>query len=185
MKLSEAILLGSTVLTPEAGGLHFAKNQSGCALGMAAIARGGSFRPATHLPPQKDRRTMGTEGLWGDWVLQIVARPCTCWRFRVPREMRIKDTIAHIFDYHVMTKKNWTIDRLAAWVQTVEPKNDPLGTIEPDLVRMSNLQAMRQCQTVNESREEEDRQAVDEWQERVSAFTAKHNSGRRNKRSIL
>jgi hypothetical protein len=58
MKLSEAILLGSTVLTPEAGGLHFAKNQSGCALGMAAIARGCSFRPATHLPPQKDG------GLW-------------------------------------------------------------------------------------------------------------------------
>jgi len=185
MKLSDAILLGSTILTPEAGGLHFAKNQSGCALGMAAIARGCTFRPATYLPPQKDRRTMGAEGLWGDWVLQIVARPCTCWRFRVPREMRIKDVIAHTFDYHVMAKKNWTMDRLAAWVQTVEPKKDPSGTIEPDLVRMSELQAMLHCQTVNEVSGEEDQQAVDEWLACVSAFTAKHSAGQRKKRSIL
>jgi hypothetical protein len=35
MKLSEAILLGSTVLTAKAGGQHFSGGQAGCALGMA------------------------------------------------------------------------------------------------------------------------------------------------------
>src|ERR1700676_2851015 len=37
MKLSEAILLGSTMLTAKAGGQHFSENQAGCALDMAAV----------------------------------------------------------------------------------------------------------------------------------------------------
>ena len=49
MKLSEAILLGSTVLTPRAGGQHFAETQSGCALGMAAIANGCTFHTVKQL----------------------------------------------------------------------------------------------------------------------------------------
>jgi hypothetical protein len=57
MTLSEAILLGSTVLTPEAGGQHFAQNQSGCALGMAAVARGCSFGPPRQRFDEQDRRT--------------------------------------------------------------------------------------------------------------------------------
>lgn len=45
MKLSEAILLGSTVLTPKAGTQFISTQeaQSGCALGMAAVARGCTF----------------------------------------------------------------------------------------------------------------------------------------------
>jgi hypothetical protein len=38
MKLSEAILLGSTMLAAKAGGQYFSETKSGCALGMAAIA---------------------------------------------------------------------------------------------------------------------------------------------------
>jgi hypothetical protein len=85
-------------------------------------------------------------------VLHIVMRPCSCWRFRVPREMRIKDIIAHIFDYHVMKKRDWTLDQLAEWVQTVEPKNyDPPTIIDPKLLeRISQLLAARKGQTVNE-----------------------------------
>ena len=113
MKLSEAILLGSTLLAPKAGKQHFSESESGCALGMAAVASGFTFRTTTQPFKERDRRTLGTEGVWGMWVLHLVERPCNCWRFRVPREMRVKDTIAHLFDRHVMGKRigrstNWS-----------------------------------------------------------------------------
>jgi hypothetical protein len=49
-------------------------------------------------------------------------RPCTCWDFQFPREMRIKDVIAHLFDYHVVERKTWTLDQLVAWVEMWEPQ---------------------------------------------------------------
>jgi hypothetical protein len=122
MRLSEAILLGSTVVSPQAGGQFFSQTQAGCALGMAAIARGCTFGPAIKHFDEKNRRTLGTEKVWGNWVLLEIERPCNCWRFRAPRKMRIKDIIAHLFDYHIVEKKNWTLENLAAWVETVEPK---------------------------------------------------------------
>jgi hypothetical protein len=173
MKLSEAILLGSTVVTPKAGRQYFPENQAGCALGMAAIARRCSFRRVIWPFPWKDRRTRGTEGVWGDWVLHVVMRPCPCWRLRVPREMRIKDIIAHIFDYHVMKKRNWTLDQLAKWVQTVEPKNyDTARTIDPKhLERISQLLTARKCQTANESQREEFKL---DYQGKTNLITARH-----------
>jgi hypothetical protein len=185
MKLSEAILLGSTVITPKAGRQHFATTQSGCALGMAAVARGCTFGPPGEPFHEADRRTLGTEDVWGSWVLQIVMRPCECWRFQMPREMRIKDVITHIFDHHVMTKRNWTLDRLAAWVQTVEPGHyHPPGSINPELLeKASELLAARRAQVRRDSTVEENQQAADEWQSRVSAFAAKHNSARKRSRT--
>ena len=40
MRLSEAILLGSTVVTPKPGRLHFSRENAGCAPGTAVFARG-------------------------------------------------------------------------------------------------------------------------------------------------
>ena len=170
MRLSEAILLGSTVVAPKAGGQYFSESKSGCALGMAAIARGceyGPNRQAVPLPEQ-DQRAVGTEGVWGNWVMREVVRPCDCWRFRVPHEMRIKDVIAHLFDYHVMAKKNWTLERLAAWVETVEPKQaapakDP--SVERVRARVSQI--------------EDRRREAQEWQAVRQAFEAKHAAKRR------
>ncbi len=122
MKLSEAILLGSTVLAPRAGGQHFSETQQGCALGMAAVARGCTFRTVIRPVDDRERRTLGVEGVWGAWVLEQVERPCDCWRIWIRRRMRIKDIIAHLFDYHIMNKRNWTLEQLVAWVETVEPK---------------------------------------------------------------
>ena len=173
MKLSEAILLGSTVLTPRAGGQHFAETQSGCALGMAAIANGCSFHTVKQFD-ERDRRTLGTEGVWGNWVLQKVARPCDCWRFWIAREMRIKDIITHLFDWHVMVKKNWTLDRLVAWVETVEPKSFDLSQVfSPEI-----LERRSQMQIVGGSRSEEDREDATDWQRRVSAFELRNTSRR-------
>jgi len=122
MKLSEAILLGSTVMAPRAGGQHFSETQEGCALGMAAVARGCTFRTVRGPVDDRERRTLGVEGVWGNWVLEQVERPCDCWRIWIRRKMRIKDVNAHLFDYHVMDKRNWTLEQLAAWVETVEPQ---------------------------------------------------------------
>jgi hypothetical protein len=139
MKLSEAILLGSTVLAPRAGGQHFSETQEGCALGMAAIARGCSFHQVATPFAEKDRRTLGAEGVWGPWMLKEVPRPCDCWRIWIRRKMRIKEVIAHLFDYHVMVKKNWTLERLVAWVETVEPREvQPAMRPRPHIVPPSN-----------------------------------------------
>jgi hypothetical protein len=142
MRLSEAILLGSTVVTPKAGALTFSGETAGCALGMAVIASGGTFQPAKHRFPVNERRTLNVENIWGTWLLRLVARPCDCRvpltlnRLRLkeitaylrhprsaalPREMRIKDVVAHLFDYHVMGERDWTLDRLATWLQPLEP----------------------------------------------------------------
>ena len=142
MRLSEAILLGSTVVTPKAGALSFSGENAGCALGMAVIASGGTFHRAKRQFPVTERRTLNVEDIWGTWLLRLVARPCACRvpltlnRLRLkeitaylrhpraaalPPEMRIKDIVAHLFDYHVMEERDWTLDRLSTWLQPLEP----------------------------------------------------------------
>jgi hypothetical protein len=142
MRLSEAILLGSTVVTPKAGALRFSGENAGCALGMAVIASGGTFHRAKRQFPVTERRTLNVEEIWGTWLLRLVARPCACRvpftlnRLRLkeitaylrhprsaalPPEMRIKDIVAHLFDYHVMEERDWTLDRLSTWLQPLEP----------------------------------------------------------------
>ena len=64
MKLSEAILLGSTVVTPKAGALRFSGQNAGCALGMAAIASGCTFSPPEREIPVKDLRSLNVEDIW-------------------------------------------------------------------------------------------------------------------------
>ncbi len=46
--------------------------------------------------------------------------------------MRIKDVIADLFDFHVMKKKNWTLEQLVSWVQAWEPeeiKPEPFANV--------------------------------------------------------
>src|SRR5271167_2096176 len=99
--------------------------------------------------------------------------------------MRISDASTHIFHYHVMTTRNWTLDSLAARVRTVEPgPYNPPGSSDPELhEEVSQLLAARKAQVSRDSTIEENQQASDEWQSRVSAFTAKHNSGRKRSRA--
>jgi hypothetical protein len=103
--------------------------------------------------------------------MRIVMRPCDCWRFRVPREMRIKDIIAHLFDYHVMVKKNWTIDRLAVWVKTVEPEEVPLPEMPRPVARLSIVDQYEQR-----------RQEEQEWTAVRQSFEAKHEANHPGRR---
>ncbi len=180
MKLSEAILLGSTVLAPRAGGQLFAERKAGCALGMAAVAKGCTFRSVTQYDA-KDRRTLGTEDVWGNWVLTPVARPCQCWRFLLPREMRIKDIIAHLFDHHVMRRKNWTLEQLVEWVKTVE-RDDAIPPAIAKTVRPG--EQICHWRSVIEQPDELSRQEVAEWEAVRKAFAANRHADRRHSRCL-
>ena len=179
MKLSEAILLGSTVLAPKAGQQHYSELNAGCALGMAAVANGCTFRPATGPYEEKDRRTLGAETVWGNWVLTTVNRPCSCWRLRVPRMMRIKDIIAHLFDYHIMTRKNWTMEQLVAWVETVEPKE----SVSPDNADENRVsRTLHNWQTLPQPGAQPSQEELDDWQEVRRTFASKSYDERRRAR---
>ena len=159
MKLSEAIRQGSTMIRPKAGAQYFQVEKAGCALGMAAVARGCTFGPAKHPVPPSERRTLNAEMVWGDWILEVMERPCTCWRCTVPRRMRVKDIVAHLFDHHVEGRRDWNLAQLMAWVETVEPAEivqpsrstaeiRPFGSLPPEEIdavmqEIKNWQAVR------------------------------------------
>jgi hypothetical protein len=176
MKLGEAIVLGSTIVGAKPGGQYFSETKSGCALGMAAIANGCSFQRVRRPINENERRTLGAERVWGEWVLQVVTRPCECWVLRVPRKMKIKDIIAHLFDFHVMKRKNWTVERLAAWVETWEPKEISAKPIANALARgKSILPGPRIDQW----------QAEQEWEQVRQAFDARHRARRTSPKDYL
>jgi len=174
MKLSEAILLGSTVMAPRGGAQHFSETQEGCALGMAAVARGCTFRTVPGPIDAGERRTLGVEGVWGTWVLEEVDRPCNCWRIWMRRRMRIKDVIAHLFDYHVMDKKNWTLEQLATWVKTVEP--EPVQFVKGRQFSPQTRELL--TREIGRMKQEEN-----EWQAVRQAFEAQH-AARRKRRMV-
>jgi len=177
MKLSEAILLGSSMLAPRAGKQHFAETQEGCALGMAAVARGCTFQTWTKPFDERDRRTLGAEGVWGEWVLAQVDRPCGCWRIWMRRKMRVKDIIAHLFDYHIMEEKNWTLEQLVTWVRTVEPAEIKFD-LGPSVVIRSREERWLEFERLSQQAKEWQQEA-DEWQAVRAAFEARHAARRK------
>ena len=115
MKLSEAILLGSTVVKPKAGTQFDSDEHSGCAIGMAGTAIGAGFRETPG-----GCREGGLHTIMGwEWTAKQQRLPCWCLPLR---KRSMAWTITHIFDHHIMGKKNWTLERLVAWVASVEPE---------------------------------------------------------------
>jgi SRSO17 transposase len=119
MKISEAMLLGSTMIQPVAGVHLDTFNSAGCAMGMVNIAAPSLWKELGH-------RCRITQ----------VKTPCDCTvgfisrmqRGPVYRANNLMMTIVHLFNDHVMTKKDWTLDRLIEWVASVEPA-DPGETV--------------------------------------------------------
>lgn len=112
MKLSEAIILGSTVARPLGGGLAADPSRQTCAFMMAAAAQS---KPAC---------------LWAEapmawpWLTgQLTHVPCGCrgWDRYLPANYMT--AIVHVFACHVATKE-WTLEQLAAWVAAVEPQDE-------------------------------------------------------------
>jgi hypothetical protein len=177
MKLSDAILLGSTLLAPQAGRQYSAENQSGCALGMAALARGCTFHTVHAVPPQ-ERRTLGVEGVWGTWTLALIRRPCKCFFLLVPRKLRVKEIIAHLFDYHVVRKKDWTLEQLVDWVRTVEPVEPAKPRPEPARLEI----VWRRPRHSNVWRETAEQLDVNDFDDVVRILVAKHGNRPRPER---
>jgi len=175
MRLSEAILLGSTVVHPRAGSMHFSESNEGCALGMAAIAVGCTFGKPLRQISVKDLRTVNIESIFGPWLLRVVMRPCDC-QTELPREMRIKEVVAHLFDVHVMARGNWTLGQLVEWVQRWEPRESAphaMGVTEVLGNTLSTSQAAEPCTE------------EPEWQSTREAFEARHKAKRRGGPSAI
>jgi hypothetical protein len=44
-----------------------------------------------------------------------------CWMCHRASMTALRSVIVHLFNYHVVTAKDWTIERLADWVRSIEP----------------------------------------------------------------
>ncbi len=109
MRYSTALGLGSVILKWVAGTTNDGHG-GGCALGM--IYKGGKTATelgqlSAQLPCDCDlsRPIMGS-GCGPAWYHGI----CT-----------LDHAIIHLFNYHVMTKKDWSMEKLIDWVRSVEP----------------------------------------------------------------
>jgi hypothetical protein len=110
MKLSEAILLGSTVARPLAGGLAADPGRQTCAFMMAAAALSKPECLWAEAPQE-----------WPWLSHQLTHVPCGCraWDRYLPANYMT--AIIHIFACHVATKE-WTLEQLATWIGSVEPQ---------------------------------------------------------------
>ena len=112
MRASTAINLGRSMIRWVAGTRNDGHG-SGCALGMAEKAVGHTWD-------------------WSWSTSATMSFPCTCnlraaimgsgceWSFHTA-PCSAMNIIVHLFNYHVMTKKDWTMDQLIDWVRSVEP----------------------------------------------------------------
>jgi hypothetical protein len=127
MRLSTAIALGRTILRPAFG--SFSNGEEGCALGMAAEA-------ANIETPDGQYIGKSFSGLW-PWMLRDTFDcPCDCPRLD-GRKAPPTETIIHLFDFHVMTLRDWTLDQLIDWVRLVEPQEAEAPPSVPDAVAQS------------------------------------------------
>lgn len=133
MKLSDAINLGSSLIKPLAGQFLNEASDSGCAFGMAYVASG--------------RGALVCQNAW-PWIENVfrLPLPCGCntshklmWGgcsyMDIPSP-GLSNVIVHLFNYHVMTSKDWTLERLIDWVRSVEPAEPTLmveaQAVEPE-----------------------------------------------------
>jgi hypothetical protein len=117
MRLSDAIALGRTVMTPKQG--SFGDSESGCALGMAGKAAGLRIYDSS-FPIEPLRRE------WPWLYATVQPYPCRCAR---TVQYHTDSLIIHLFDLHVMHIKDWTLDQLIDWVRSVEPA-EPTESVE-------------------------------------------------------
>jgi len=113
MKLSEAILLGSSLLVPESGHLFrvgLDGIERGCALGMACKAISHPISEYSTMPDVYE--------VW-PWTMKPLknVNVSCCERLG---HCTIGQGIAHIFDIHV-SNGEWSLEQLSEWVASIEP----------------------------------------------------------------
>jgi hypothetical protein len=122
MKLSDAMMLGSTVVKPTKGFLlkEWYDGLRGCALGMACYAANVEVR---HQDKLEEIHRAWT------WTKSVVAMPvnlCACRELRW-RSASYAQIIAHLFDFHIVAidrlEPVLTIECLVDWIRSVEPED--------------------------------------------------------------
>jgi hypothetical protein len=129
MKISTAMAIGRKMIQPVAG-YHLTEDaKMGCALGMVNVAVGHA---AFHSFDMQER------------MRRMVATPCECMGPSMGggctinldlcgpgTPLPLQQGIVHLFNFHVMTVRDWTMDRLIDWVDMVEPKLDFAPNVRP------------------------------------------------------
>jgi hypothetical protein len=101
MKLSEAMILGSTMIRHVDHGGNSILSQYGCALECAGAAHGNNYKFYNSM----DSRTQPII-----WRLISFCPAC-----------KAEASIGEIIAFHLNDRHKWPIDRIAEWVASVEP----------------------------------------------------------------
>lgn len=129
MRAAESLILGSVMLKPNPGSVHCTKTGEdyGCAIGMIAAGSGHleSLRCGRYQIPT--------------WMLKkLTEYPCSCCsttRGPGSTQNAVGSIIVHLFDFHVFGARDWTIEKIADWLEPVEPR-------ELDVVKISDMEAV-------------------------------------------
>ena len=131
MRLSDAIAMGRMLIRHVAGTIDDG-NGGGCAFGMAFRAI-GDFNYFHHW----DWKDQGLLPYPCDCKADSLIMGSACQLFLHEGESRPAQIIVHLFNFHVMTAKDWTLDQLIDWVRTNEPaeaETEAVTAVAPDFV---------------------------------------------------
>jgi len=133
--------LGSTMIRWLAGVRHNDDMRSGCALGMVEMATPNAADMFHRAKVELENLRMPCDC---NCNVQIMGSACVN-TFYSPVGEEFCQIVVHLFNYHVMTAKDWSMERLIDWVRSVEladPEEDSNaateapaheGTAVPDL----------------------------------------------------
>jgi len=114
MRLSDAIALGRTLCLPWEKGNRGTGFDRRCALQLASLAANGGKDWLENLPAMQ--ASFGYK--------LTVAVPCGCrdeGEWPHDGNASLHRAVMHMFNHHVCTLGDWTLDQLVDWVRSVEP----------------------------------------------------------------
>lgn len=124
MRAAEALMLGSTMLRPVAV-VRDDGEGGGCALGMIHAGRG----EMAHFMDSGWMHIPDGEPLPCDCKGDYLMGSCCMLEHRIFFDDPVS-RIVHLFNYHVCEKKDWTLERLADYIDEMEPRYDDEETAQ-------------------------------------------------------
>lgn len=115
MKISTAMNLGSSMIFPIAGQHLNVDRTGGCAWGMVNVAAPGEYENMLNMRAHRVylRLPCGCKGnIMGAGMKSI---------YYPDGKLNLTYAIVHLFNDHVMTRKDWSMEKLIDWVASVEP----------------------------------------------------------------
>jgi len=126
MKISTAIALGRHLIKPRAGVHLNMSSRSGCAWGMVNVSAPSNYLQllymARRMPKELPCECRNEQRAIGGGMLSLPISAFT----------NFADAIVHLFNDHVMTRKDWTMDQLIDWVAANEPPDPEEAVTEHD-----------------------------------------------------